>query len=294
VSAINTDAGDSFIGHTGVNAIQRSTDGGQTWTGVPSPYDYSLLPAGNCVGFAWSSDSHVVASGYVLGNSTLAESTDAGQTWTTISGNPADGLGAGTGIAYDDTVWVVAIVDDNNSGGPNIWTSPDLVTWTTQTTGLLDDELVSFVVADSGVIIAVGGTSTNTMCYSTDHGVSWTESTNPFDGTAPADAMVTDGSGNWFAWNAAGVGIGAIVQSLDNGATWGTPVTLPVFATVVSACFLPGTGWVTVWGPEAVENVGGAPSGPIVYAAPVADPLVISPTGYVADNIYAPVAMVAV
>lgn len=213
----------------------------------------------------------------------LGHSTDGGATWSDISDDSPllDFYTYGASLAFDGSTWYLCA--QTPQGGTCLWTSPDLVTWTPQTTGV-DSEGLSFVVATSDVAI-VASSETDTIGYSTDHGVTWTTISTGV-GVALAGA-VTDGAGNWLAWSA-----GGMVQSLDNASSWGAPVATPAFASSVAACFLPGTGWVTVWGSNGnnTPNYGGS----IIYSAPVEDPLVITPTGYVADNIYAPVALVAV
>jgi hypothetical protein len=217
---------------------------------------------------------------------TLVAPGASGNGVTIIEGN---GGAAAIGVTSPPDIFA------GGGGSPaGLWTaSSPTGPWTPQTTGL-DSEDVNFVVATPDVAIAAGGAGV-ALVVSTDNGSTWADNANPFDGTGAPASLVTDGAGNWLAWAGAGFLSPFLVQSLDNGATWGTPVLLPAFAMQVANVFLSGTGWVTIWG--RVSNVDSGLYGAgavIIYSAPVAEPLVITPTGYVADNIYAPLALVPV
>lgn len=293
-----------FIGHD-LSIFYRSTDGGQTWTGVSTPWDSFVSVNVYGVAFGAGGDVMAVVLTFDGTNTVFAVgwSTDSGQTWTDITADSPLSAGAPNGnngsCAFDGSVWYLAA--NPPVSGVGLWTATDPTnpaSWTAQTTGITG-EVVSFVVATPTVAMAVGifGASSPLFVLSTDHGATWTNPANPFDtaGFSP-NWLVTDGSGNWLAWTQEAGTASFMVQSLDDGANWGAPITLPTFVSQASAVFLSGTGWVTVWGSNGDTGTNGTPliNPLIIYSAPVADPLVITPTGYVADAIYCPAALVPV
>jgi hypothetical protein len=282
----------SFIGHD-LNLIYRSTDGGQTWIGISTPWDADIpgSPGTYIWAIAFGADGQVllVGNNNTLVNAIVGWSTDGGLTWADITADtPLAGSGAQGGaatVAYDGTNWYLGV--QTPVSGTGLWTSADpttLESWTAQTTGL-DGEIVNAVVTTPDVAIATGGAGTVDLVVSTDNGSTWVDNANPFDGVGAPEAIVTDGAGNWLAW-----GVDSIVQSLDNAATWGTPV--PTAISEKASCFLLSVGWVTVW--SFVDTDNGETIGTVIYSATVTDPLVIVPTGYVANNIYAPLALIPV
>jgi hypothetical protein len=280
-----TPAAATFIGHD-LSLIYRSDDGGETWTGQTTPWDADIGSGAfiNAVAFGATEDIAVAVGQNADTSEVMLNTVDGGATWTVVV-TPSDNEAVALSVAWDGTNWYYADLNAASLGS-GLYSSPDLVSWTGLTTGI-DGEEVGLVVATPSVVLAFTGsgtTATNAEGLSTDRGTTFSNPGSPFAETGLVNGIVTDGAGHWLAWYVPNV----FSQSFDNGMTWAT-VDSPDFASEMAACFLEGTGWVILWGSSVT---GGIPI--IIYSAPVAEPLVITPIGYVPGNIYAPLALVPV
>jgi photosystem II stability/assembly factor-like uncharacterized protein len=165
--------------------IDRSTDGGQTWSSIPDP----LYPYG---GIFQAVDFPTATTGWIAGRyGALLKSTDAGATW--VQQNPLGLFGDGgpslfnLSFADANNGWVVA------SGGPSfhylLHTTDGGQTWTKQSPAVPGDINNVFAVSPSTVWIGTagnGGGSNGYVARSTNGGATWTaelpEPNSSFDG----------------------------------------------------------------------------------------------------------------
>jgi hypothetical protein len=139
-----------YVHATGVGRILTSPDG-QLWTGRYS---------GTVLNF--DKVQYVNGNFVALGNGVVGVSSN-GTTWTIPS--PSIGGSIGNAIAFGAGVYVIA----GTSGG--VYSSPDLVTWTSRSAGSQDFFDVIFA---NSIFVAVGN---NGACYSSTDGITWTSRT---------------------------------------------------------------------------------------------------------------------
>ena len=118
-----SDAGDA------TNSVMKSTDGGATWSNITS-FNVGWR------GIATDDSGTYVAVGENTNKAMY--STNDGTTWTQSNNHP---FGDWTSIAYGDGLWV-ATSNDADLAPNNIITSPDGITWTTQTGAVTDSPIV--------------------------------------------------------------------------------------------------------------------------------------------------------
>ncbi len=186
--------------------IQRSTDGGLTWTQQAAPGwgVYALAFADASTGIAVGSD--------------IYRTDDGGSTWTHVAAGTLQGL---SDVAFASATVAVAV------GGADLWRSDDGgVTWGPLVTGEIDLRAVAFGDATTG-LIAVGlpaAGPSNLLLRTTDGGLTWTPVPLPdwpWAGSAPtgmSDVGFID------ATHAVAISdFGAVFRSGDGGATWSAP-----------------------------------------------------------------------
>jgi photosystem II stability/assembly factor-like uncharacterized protein len=204
---------DSLHGYAcGYNGnIIRSTDGGQTWTLIPTPItgrNYRKLAFINALkGFAVGSDSRDSIE-------TIITTNDAGATWSTVIDQPGLGLNAitfintDTGFAIGDMGVVLSTVNGGN-------------TWTSVTSPLVSNFTgIKFINADTGFIVG-GDDSTRVILNTSNGGASWNILKNE-TGHLLTDIAFTPSKGYIVGYGS------SLLTSTDGGQTW-APDTVSIF-----------------------------------------------------------------
>lgn len=155
---------------------------------------------------------------------------DGGLSWP-AGGSPVAGGGEVHAVAYSGTAnrWI-AVGRDTVAGGTAIFTTTDDgASWSTQlptATG----RLLGVATDGAGTWVAVGQTITtypgaDLVLRSVDDGATWVQIALPVV-VNQLHAVATDGSGRWVAAGQDNSVKGIVVVSLDNGASWSSPVVL--------------------------------------------------------------------
>jgi len=189
--------------------IQRSTDGGATFSTISNPWS----PTGDgALGVAFSSSVWVICGG----NGHLLRSTDDGLTWSQITL-----ANKWYGILYTGTQFIMhgkktsAVIDSvvmAKSTDGSSWTAVTSA-WGTSAS----DNVGDFAHDGSGNLIMVGYNGTSTLIQkSTDHGSTWTDISSTLSNGAGRSVAI--GSGVWTVF--AGDSVCKAFKSTDFGATW--------------------------------------------------------------------------
>jgi photosystem II stability/assembly factor-like uncharacterized protein len=194
----------TFDGSTGYavgdfGTVLKSTDGGQTWTGLPSGTvsDLSVVQ---------ELDPNTVIVG---GGCALRESTNGGQTFQAVPINPSDSVcgsdvaaisfqSASTGYVELQSGQVLY----TTNAGASVQAKTNVPTGSGRATGL------TFVSPTTGFAT----TSAGTIEQTSDGGNSWTQVST---GSSPLNALIFVNAQTAFA-----VGDGALLQSTNGGTTW--------------------------------------------------------------------------
>lgn len=215
--------------------IQRSVDGGATWSQVSVSTGVSGLPVatdGAQAAVVWTGNGSVIRTG------------DAGASWSAGSGS----TGTALGVATDgDGLWLALVnqlapnrVQKSVNGGAS-WTGVSTVGLPTAN-------------PTSGAICSVGDgvwviTSGNAIYRSTDDGTTWVG----VSGSLAYHAQMVVGGGVILQHSdsaSAGASSGALIRSEDGGATWTT--VLLTSATSVRLSYLGDGVWLV--GSEGAGN----------------------------------------
>lgn len=158
----------------------KSTDGGATWSNLPSTIDFEYIydivvrnESGVAVIYAIMRDLDGVSSN----GTDLFRSTDGGTTWTNILADPIRDLE----IAADNTLWAGDAVG-------NILSSSDGITWTNRyTSPVATPRRVEIATApsDANVVYALiaNGNAFGEFVRTSNAGTSWTSNAGPNDNT---------------------------------------------------------------------------------------------------------------
>jgi hypothetical protein len=162
-----------FVGGGGIPGnpgVIRSTDNGSTWATYLLGtrffrviYDNSLFVA--------------------VGPNIVGSSSD-GITWTIQS---ISTTGFANGVVYGNSLFVAVGGSDVYTGIPPmyydfipvVYTSPDGLTWTEQTSTGITDALFKDVTYGDGLFVATGNCSTGGVVYTSTDGISWARQTVP-------------------------------------------------------------------------------------------------------------------
>ena len=205
-----------LIGDPGHDRIQRSTDGGQTWTGIPVAGAWSKLTA---IAFDPHDATRVLATIPQGAQAGVHRSTDGGHTWTqALAGSGAQAIAFHSGTP--------GVVLAGNGNG--IQRSTDAgVTWTQVYAGWVVG--LSYCAQTP---TRVWGLVTDQVVRSTDGGQTFALTTQPLDSDGTSfDAIAahpTDVSTvlvGQVAWNCGGdcfTAIYKIVRSTNGGSSWGS------------------------------------------------------------------------
>lgn len=188
------------VGRAGT--IVRTSNGGTTWTVVPSSTTENLLSVFFVDG----------ATGWIAGlNSTLLKSTDAGVTWTLVSIPVPTDLRA---------IQFVSVARGYTSGGPGQGGAGERVFFTTTDGGdtwqpqTMEYSMngIAFVDADSGCVIGGGA-----VWKTTDGAQNWTRyEARPPEVTAwLTDIVFVDALQGWVSGSQ-----GFLTKTTDGGRTW--------------------------------------------------------------------------
>ena len=178
--------------------IWKSLDGGQTWASQA------------VTGFQWWGAYYLQGKYILVGSSQIAYSTD-GSTWNTQA---ITGSANVLALAWHSPTSLWVATGGLSAGGPGVWTSPDLVTWTNRPlpSGISTSaQLLTVVSGPGGILIASGNLSGSVL--ESSNATTWTQLLLPGSDTiyasaASADTVVLAGS------------TGAVYVSATNGATW--------------------------------------------------------------------------
>lgn len=237
----------------GINGtILRSTDFGSNWTATTSGTANML----NAVHFADS------VTGYAVGASgTLLKTTDAGQSWSPLTSGTANTLSA---VYFTSALrgWIAG-------SGPILRATTDGgATWTTRNTGATQ-AFTSIGFATDAIGWAVGN---NGLRRTNDSGLTWTTQGTGFSGIQGIHVLdtnnvlvlrttglyrTTNGGANWLTPAGTGTNFkairfqtpakgyvvtanGAILYTIDSGATYTTQQVLPTGFALNSVIIAPG------------------------------------------------------
>jgi photosystem II stability/assembly factor-like uncharacterized protein len=191
--------------------IQRSTDGGSTWTQQAAPgwgvYDLAFADA---------------TTGVAVG-SEIWRTDDGGSTWTHVAAGTLQGL---VDVAFASPTVAVAV------GGADLWRSDDGgSTWSPLVTGETNLWAVAFGDGSTGLIAGPAGA----LLRTTNGGLDWASVSLPTWPGGPPLGIVDVGF--FDATHAVAIdGFGAVLCSADGGASWSPPEA--PFGQSVGACKL--------------------------------------------------------
>ena len=227
----------SFFGNTGLAVAEpehifRTTDAGQTWTGV------FYAPNARLLDVASPSDSVRIAVG-----DRILRSTDGGVTWTQVYG-PNAKLRA---VAFASPTLGFAVSD---SGGATLRTTDGGATWSPQGPA---GNGIAFASSTVGIVV-----SDAIIWRTADGGATWQSSGNPVAGRLNAVAYQN-------ANTVVVVGESGFLRSTDGGATW-TPLQQGTALNLTRVAFSPGTnfGVATAAGRIYQTTDGGQFWGPVI------------------------------
>jgi len=187
--------GTIFVG-TFYDGVYRSTDNGQSWTGV-----HNGLPHRSWVTSLAVKGDRVFAGDYFSG---VSMSTNNGDSWTRLN----------SGLSNDQVRSLAVVGDDLFAGTANgifvLHENSDV--WTALGTGLPPNAFIS-AIAQSGEYL-LAGESYGKIYRSADGGVSWQEASNGVPGTLGVESFLETG-GKTYACTSSG-----LYASSDHGGSW--------------------------------------------------------------------------
>jgi len=212
-------------------ALERTNDGGRTWTAACLPAD-AVTGAGGIYGIAFTADGRRGwATGGAGGHPVAFRTVDGGDHW--LAGALPAGLTGSLGsVAFvdDRQGWTVGSQmgtgPANAAGGYVLATTDGGVTWTAQPSPAPVARLSRIVFADAGHGWAVGVSADGgpAVIATADGGAHWALQTLPAGVTTVHDAGFADALHGWVVGAtpaAAGQDTpGAVLTTADGGATW--------------------------------------------------------------------------
>lgn len=245
-------ANSALVGLTSAGALQRSTDGGSTFT--------TTRAAGGTALFNAVAAADVVVA---VGDAGLVvRSTNGGQTWSEAA-SPAF-TGELHDAASNGTFWVA--VGRSNLNVTALWSDNGGASWTSGTVPALAGALRGVTYdASAGRWTAVGtdGILGARILTSTD-GKSWVSVTPPV-GTAPLTDVAANGQGNLLA---VGEG-GTLLTSGNGGLTFSTDASSGLVTEDLNVVIYSSTGSWTAGGKNLVQVGYTTGGGAVVSQSPV-------------------------
>jgi photosystem II stability/assembly factor-like uncharacterized protein len=226
--------------------ILRSTDGGGTWSNVPSSNIQAIDSSGGPVLSVGSDDYYppnplfgcvatdgasnwlaiAIGTGKNAGgptNNILRTSSDNGATWTDTSASLFVDVNSNTKLFYNAGRYFV--MSDSNATSPLLYAeASDLSSWTTPT-GLLRPASYNDFAASNNTLLIVGSNGASSACYSSsNNGTTWTVlPTDPYTYSGSAQInTATHAHGLWAVSGSDSVG-NYIVATSTNLSTWTLP-----------------------------------------------------------------------
>ncbi len=212
-------------------ALQRTTDGGRTWTPVCLQADAASSP-GSLFGIVFAADGrHGWATGGKGQQPLVLRTVDGGDHWL-ASTVPADLTGTLGNVTFADAThgWTVGSRTGtgpaNAAGGYVLATTDAGLTWTTQPVPPTVARLNRIVFADAhhGWAAGVASDGRPALIATSDGGATWANQTLPDGIRALRDVAFVDSQHGWAAGALAGepnqTAPGVILATTDGGATW--------------------------------------------------------------------------
>jgi photosystem II stability/assembly factor-like uncharacterized protein len=206
------DANTGFVGgsnsdSTGNSYIQRTTDGGETFT---------RIPLNNGYGNALIRDIYFLNAntGYICGSQSLKlmKTTNGGLNWTNVPNLPVDPFSFKSIYALDENN-VFLGTDINGSNGKILRTTDGAATWSIDilpgTTGLVVNDIV-FKDNNTGYIAS----SNSYFAFTTNAGVSWTQAVFPISSQQLYEIKITGSNVNVLG------SYQAYYSTSNSGVTW--------------------------------------------------------------------------
>jgi len=288
----------------GGGMVQRTTDGGSTWSAQSSGTGNPLYGVHFEGAIGWAVGSPVSSIG------TIINSQDSGATWAVqTSGVPNETL-RDVYFVDDSTGWVVG-GSSTSTSGTILKTTDSGETWTSQFSdaGIVIYS-VHFIDASTGWVVGTEGGTSGLIMMTENGGTTWSSQTSgtastlrgvyfldAFTGWVVGDGVLlittnggatwtsnaagtgrtlrdvhfTDSANGWAAGEAGGEGI--VINSTDGGATWTVQETLS--SNVLSSLHMvtSGAGWAGGSGGLVIRYDGVPPSAPtgVVATTPASD-----------------------
>lgn len=188
-----------------------TNDDGTTWF---------LTGSANPSPLAWATDGANLA--YVSSNGNIYKSTNKGASYTLMTNLGGGSPSTVDGLAYGNGIWV-ATGSVRPGGFPStgtIWTSTDLITWTSQAIPTLYQRIWCVGYGNGAWVF---GAFNNTGAYAlaaTQDFITYTTDTNPFSGQSPFAIVFTF---NRFAIASSNNSVSTVLTTSGQGAY--TPIT---------------------------------------------------------------------
>ncbi|HYE94808.1 MAG TPA: YCF48-related protein [Rubricoccaceae bacterium] len=274
---------------TGANSVQRTFDGGHTWTAgnpIPDP-GFSVGDNGD-VHFRTPTDGWVVGRDLISPyDRNVWHTPDGGQTWTSLAGTPGTRGQVWVGVDFEgQRGWIVSGVQLGGGIGARVLRTEDGgATWTfieLPDSYAYNMNDIEFFDENTGYVVGWFGYAAR----STDGGATWTVLNvppappgSPSPGYTMWDIHVTSPNDVWVATTE-----DVVLHSTDGGATWqeltvnSRPEAFGSFTGVVATPG--GSAWVVGFGghiyalnpPVATEPTIPVPAAGLALSAPVPNP----------------------
>jgi len=182
----------------GSNSVMRSTDDGETWSGISATNDYRWADVAYGNG--------VLVAVKIGGSNRTMRSANNGSTWSDVT--PPDDAATWISVAYGNGVFVAVAFSGTNRC---MRSTDDGASWSNVSVTANEWRAVTF---GGGYFVAVASTGTNRVMRSTD-GTVWEDIV-----AAASETWLTVAHHNGVFVAGATSGANRIMSSTDNGETW--------------------------------------------------------------------------